>query len=57
MNDATTAFLAFAALFAGIAAYLVRLDLAARRLEARLARLESGTAKGKKDAREGGPQG
>ena len=57
MNDATTAFLAFAALFAGIAVYLVRLELAARRLEARLATLESATAKGKKSPDEGGPQG
>jgi CcmD family protein len=40
MTDATTAFLAFAALFGGLAAYLARLAVAARRLEERLERLE-----------------
>lgn len=47
MNDATTFFLAFLAVFAGLAAYLWHLDRAARRLEARLVTLESATAKPK----------
>ena len=47
MNDATTFFLAFLAVFGGLAAYLWHLDRAARRLEHRLATLESATAKAK----------
>ena len=47
MNDATTFFLAFLAVFGGLAAYLWHLDRAARRLERRLATLESATAKAK----------
>ncbi|MFO1532479.1 MAG: hypothetical protein ABR562_02080 [Thermoplasmatota archaeon] len=51
--DATTAFLAFAALFAGLGLYLYRLHSTARRIEARLASLESATGKGKTAQREG----
>ena len=51
MNDATTFFLAFLAVFGGLAAYLWHLDRAARRLEQRLATLEAATAKPK------GPEG
>jgi CcmD family protein len=47
MDDRTTFFLAFLAVFGGLAAYLWHLDRAARRLEARLASLESATAKAK----------
>ena len=47
MNDATTFFLAFLAVFGGLAAYLWHLDRVARRLEQRLATLESATAKAK----------
>lgn len=60
MSDATTAFLAFGLLFGGLAAYLAWLSAVARRLEARLAALESHagatppTAKGKKGRRGGG---
>ncbi|HEX2066382.1 MAG TPA: hypothetical protein VHI93_06165 [Candidatus Thermoplasmatota archaeon] len=42
MSDATSFFLAFLALFGLLAASLVRLELKARRLEARLATLEAG---------------
>lgn len=45
--DETTFFLSFLAVFAGLAAYLWHLDRTARRLEARLATLESATAKPK----------
>ncbi len=48
MNDATTFFLAFLAVFGGLAAYLWHLDRSARRLEARLAALEAATAKAKR---------
>lgn len=41
MNDATSFFLAFTAIFALLAASLVRLELRARRIEARLATLEA----------------
>ena len=60
MSDATTAFLAFALLFGGLAAYMAWLSAVARRLESRLAALESHvgraapTAKGKKGRKEGG---
>ena len=47
VSDATTFFLSFLAVFGGLAAYLWHLDRAARRLEARLATLESATAKPK----------
>jgi CcmD family protein len=47
ISDAATFFLSFLAIFAGLAAYLWHLDRAARRLEARLATLESATAKAK----------
>lgn len=49
MNDATSFFLAFTAVFALLAASLVRLELRARRIEERLATLEA-AAKGKEDA-------
>jgi CcmD family protein len=51
MNDATTFFLAFLAVFGGLAAYLWHLDRQARRLEARLAVLEAATA----NVKPGGP--
>jgi CcmD family protein len=41
MNDATTFFLAFAAVFAGIAYYLVWLERKAKALEARLRTLSA----------------
>ncbi|HUR60978.1 MAG TPA: hypothetical protein VM286_01260 [Candidatus Thermoplasmatota archaeon] len=41
MNDATSFFLAFTAIFALLAASLVRLELRANRLEQRLATLET----------------
>jgi hypothetical protein len=41
MNDATSFFLAFTATFALLAVSLVRLELRARRIEARLATLEA----------------
>lgn len=41
MNDATTFFLAFAAVFLGIAAVLAHLELRAKALERRLATLEA----------------
>lgn len=41
INDTTTFFLAFLALFGGIAWYLLRLDRDARALEQRLALLEA----------------
>jgi CcmD family protein len=44
ISDATTFFLSFLAVFAGLAAYLWHLDRAARRLEARLATLEAASA-------------
>lgn len=47
MDDATTFFLAFLAVFGGLAAYLWHLDRSARRLEERLAALEAVTAKAK----------
>jgi CcmD family protein len=47
LSDAATFFLSFVAIFAGLAAYLLHLDRAARRLEQRLATLESATAKAK----------
>jgi CcmD family protein len=48
VSDATTFFLSFLAVFAGLAAYLWHLDRVARRLEARLATLEAAaTAKAK----------
>ena len=54
VSDATTFFLSFLAVFAGLGAYLWHLDRKARRLEARLATLEAAaTAK----AKPGGPQG
>ncbi|MCA1811295.1 MAG: hypothetical protein LC623_04705 [Halobacteriales archaeon] len=46
MNDATSFFLAFAAVFALLAASLVRLELRGRRIEARLATLEASRRKG-----------
>ena len=46
MDDRTTFFLAFLAVFGGLAAYLWHLDRSARRLETRLAALEA-TAKAK----------
>jgi CcmD family protein len=42
MDDATTFFLAFAAVFLGIALLLLHLERRAKALEARLATLESG---------------
>ena len=54
-TDATTFFLSFLAVFAGLAAYLWHLDRAARRLEARLATLEAATAKAKPGDGEGRP--
>ncbi|HUR26201.1 MAG TPA: CcmD family protein [Candidatus Thermoplasmatota archaeon] len=57
MNDATTFFLAFLAVFGGLAAYLWHLDRAARRLEARLVTLESVTAKPKPGDGPGGSSG
>ncbi len=53
--DSTTFFLSFLAVFAGLAAYLWHLDRSARRLEARLATLESATAKPKPGDRPGLP--
>lgn len=49
MDDRTTFFLAFLAVFGGLAAYLWHLDRTARRLEARVAALEAerATAKAK----------
>ena len=47
MNDSTTFFLGFLAVFGGLAAYLWHLDRSARRLERRLAALEAATAKAK----------
>jgi CcmD family protein len=47
LSDAATFFLAFLAIFGGLGFYLWHLDRAARRLEARLATLESATAKAK----------
>jgi len=47
LSDATTFFLAFLAIFGGLAAYLWHLDRAARRLEERLATLEAATTKAK----------
>lgn len=44
MNDATTFFLAFAAVFAGIATLLWHLERRAKALEARLATLETAVA-------------
>lgn len=41
MSDGLTAFLAFAAILGGIALYLAWLAAAARRLEARLTKLEA----------------
>lgn len=41
MNDATTFFLAFAAVFVGIAAFLAHLEHRAKVLERRLATLEA----------------
>ena len=41
MDDATTFFLAFAAVFGGIAALLLHLESRAKALEARLATLEA----------------
>jgi CcmD family protein len=41
MNDATSFFLAFTAIFALLAVSLIRLELRANRLERRLATLES----------------
>lgn len=41
MNDATTFFLAFAAVFLGIAGYLAHLEHRAKLLERRLATLEA----------------
>jgi CcmD family protein len=41
MNDATSFFLAFTAIFALLAASLVRLELRARRIEERLETLEA----------------
>lgn len=46
MDDATTFFLAFAAVFLGIAALLLHLERRAKALEARLATLEAGSAPG-----------
>ena len=46
-SDQLTFFLSFLAVFAGLGAYLWHLDRAARRLERRLATLESATAKPK----------
>jgi hypothetical protein len=46
VNDATSFFLAFAAVFALLAASLVRLELRGRRIEERLATLEA-SQKGK----------
>ena len=45
MDDRTTFFLAFLAVFGGLAAYLWHLDRAARRLEARLAAFEAAGTK------------
>lgn len=52
MNDATSFFLAFAAVFGLLAASLLRLELRARRIEARLATLEAARLRP-----EGGPDG
>lgn len=54
-SDATTFFAAFAAVFAGLAAYLWHLERRAHRLEERLASLEveSGAAKGMKETDSG----
>ncbi|MEK6975481.1 MAG: CcmD family protein [Candidatus Thermoplasmatota archaeon] len=47
MDDATTFFLAFAAVFLGIAALLWHLERRAKALELRLATVEAATAKAK----------
>lgn len=47
MDDRTTFLLAFAAVFLGIAALLWHLERRAKALEARVATLESATAKAK----------
>ena len=52
-SDELTFFLAFLAVFAGLALYLWRLEQAARALEKRLAALESGAANAKKGDRPG----
>lgn len=55
MDDTTTFFLAFTAVFGGIAALLLHLELRARDLERRLATLEAAgapTAKAKPDGAE-----
>lgn len=56
MDDATTFFLAFAAVFAGIAAVLLHLERRARALEDRLAALEATTAKAKGRPEDGRPR-
>ena len=47
MDDATTFFLAFAAVFGGLAAVLLHLERRAKALEDRLAALEAATARPK----------
>lgn len=50
MDDRTTFFLAFLAVFGGLAAYLWHLDRSARRLESRLAALEAARSRPTEDA-------
>ena len=56
MQDATTFFLCFLAVFGGIAAVLVHLERRAKALEARLATLEATTAKPKEGPGNGRPK-
>lgn len=57
MDDQTTFFLAFLALFGGLAAYLWHLDSTARRLERRLASLEAATDPPSAEAATAKPKG